>query len=251
MRIATYNIWNAPASNHLRFDQIAEQLKCINADVIGLQEVPDKEYHNQLLHECRYAFSIFHPHKGEEEGLSFFSNYPILMSRYVDCALIVTLKTENSLCAIANLHLDWKSALRREKEIISIERAVSSCNANYRFLLGDFNCSACSNVQQYLLGQSTLMGEETNPYWFDLAESYADISQIPTEATLDFRSNPRWQGKNTIETNQRFDRILLQNTYPSNLPTLEKCGVFGKKISAQSNLAPSDHYGIFADINFD
>ena len=37
--------------------------------------------------------------------------------------------------------------------------------------------------------------ESVNPHWYDLAESYGNIKGIEPNATLDFRTNPRWNGK--------------------------------------------------------
>ena len=46
--------------------------------------------------------------------------------------------------------------------------------------------------------------------------------------TLNFRENPRFKN-NIIETNSRYDRILLRNTYPCEFTILRKCTTFGKK----------------------
>ena len=67
------------------------------------------------------------------------------------------------------------------------------------------------------------------------------------ENTLDFRKNPRFKG-NTVETNSRFDRILLQNTYPQQFPVLSGCNVFGTAIYEDIALAASDHYGVVVEM---
>ncbi len=248
MRIATYNIWNCASSNELRFDQIIGEILKINADVIGLQEVPDKKYHDDLLNKCRFKYGVFLPHSVEGEGLSVFSQYPILHSTYFQCAVTALLQLGNTSVSITNLHLDWKSPLKRERDIIALEKHASSVEADYKLMLGDFNCSVNSGVHQYLLGQSSLLGEEVDMCWYDLADSYSDISQENPENTIDFKNNPRWQGKNTIEKNMRFDRILLQNTYPKEFPVLTDCIVFGKDVSPATNMTSSDHYGVYVDI---
>ncbi|MBQ8169062.1 endonuclease/exonuclease/phosphatase family protein [bacterium] len=250
MKIASYNIWNS-STNAKRFNQIAEEINEINADIIGLQEVPDRNYHDQLLKLCEYKYATFFSHSGEEEGLSVFSKHPIIESKYLECSLIAFVKYNDVVINITNLHLDWKSALKREKEIIALNNATKKSKSDYAFMLGDFNCSVNSSVHQYLLGQSSLLGEEANPYWYDLAESYAGTTQTSPEITLDFKNNPRWVGVNTIEINQRFDRILLQNTYPKTYPVLKNFTVFGKEISLQTGMAPSDHYGVCVELNFD
>ena len=250
MKIATYNIWNCDISNRERFDQIVGEINKIDADIIGLQEVANRDYHNELLKFCQYENHAFFAHSGEDEGVSVFSKHPIIDCKYLECALTSVIKCESTILHITNLHLDWKSALKREKEIIILDKEANLNNADYKFMFGDFNCSVNSSVHQYLLGQASLMGEEANPYWYDLAESYANISQTLPEITLDFKNNPRWSEKKPIETNQRFDRILIQNTYPKTHPVLNDCIVFGKEISLQTGIAPSDHYGVCVDLSF-
>lgn len=250
MRIATYNIWNCADSNESRFEQILGEIFKINADVICLQEVPGKKYHDALLNKSKYKYGVFHPHFDEDEGLSIFSKHPIISSRYTNGSVVALININNVSVLVSNLHLDWESPLKREKDIIALVKNIAFEKADYKLMLGDFNCSELSSVHQFLLGQSSLLGEEAVPCWFDLAESYSDICKKTPENTLDFRNNPRWQGKNTIEKNQRFDRILLQNTYPNKFPVLTDCVVFGKDISPVTNMTPSDHYGVYVDIAF-
>jgi endonuclease/exonuclease/phosphatase family metal-dependent hydrolase len=114
-------------------------------------------------------------------------------------------------------------------------------------MAGDFNCTDSSDVQRFLLGECLLNNCESKPCWFDLALSYAELTNTGVEDTLDFRKNPRFQ-KNTIEVNARFDRILLRNTYPQAFPTLNSCSVFGQTIYKDIELAASDHYGIAVEL---
>lgn len=250
MRIATYNIWNHDKESDNRFEQITDTIRTIHADILCLQEVRDRAYHEALLARTQYPYATFANHDNEEEGLSIFSLHPILNSEYITSSLLSTVKFKDNYVLIANLHLSWQSALQREHEIIKIANILSQKTGDYKLILGDFNCSPYSNVQQYLLGQSSLLGYESNPCYYDLAESYADITDSLPENTLDFRKNPRWNGKNTIEINQRYDRIFLQNPYPHDFPKLINYKVFGKEISPTTHLAPSDHYGVYVDLDF-
>ena len=83
-----------------------------------------------------------------------------------------------------------------------------------------------------------------------MAEAYAERCNRAPDNTLDIKSNPRWKGLKSVEVSRRYDRILVRNTYPMDLPILEKCETFGKNISEKSGYAASDHYGVYADINF-
>lgn len=114
-------------------------------------------------------------------------------------------------------------------------------------MAGDFNCNDSSDVQRFLSGECLLDHCESRPCWFDLALSYAELSNANVEYTLNFRENPRFK-HNTIETNSRFDRILLRNAYPNDFPVLMKCSIFGKTIYKDIELAASDHYGLIVEI---
>lgn len=250
MRIATYNIWNCEENNELRFAQITDELVKINADIIALQEVPNKNYFDILLKNTKYEYGVFHSHCGEDEGLSVISKYPIVRSTYSNSAVIAVVNIKGCALSITNVHLDWLSPIKRENDITALVDTIAVENADYKLLLGDFNCSEHSSVHQFLLGQSSLRCKEAVPCWYDLSESYFGLCGKEPEITLDFKNNPRWRNQNTVEKNQRFDRILLQNTYPNNFPVLRNCVVFGKEASAETGLAPSDHYGVFVDIDF-
>lgn len=213
MKIATYNIWNSESGMPYRIKYIVNEIKLINADVICLQEVSSKKLAESIAANAIYC--------------SFFYN--------------------SQKIAVVNVHLPWDSVLSREHQIIKIVNAVDKKTYDYVYMAGDFNCSDFSDVQRFLLGECTLNNCESLPCWFDLASAYAEITDKKSENTLDFRKNPRFKG-NTVETNSRFDRILLQNTYPQQFPVLSRCNVFGTAIYEDIALAASDHYGVVVEM---
>ena len=156
---------------------------------------------------------------------------------------------ESKTILVINVHLPWEKASLREKAIVDIVESISSMQADYTLIMGDFNSSEESSVYRFLTNEQSLLGADA--YYFDLAEVYAEMNGMKTLATLNFRKNPRWgiaEPQNTIEVNQRFDWILLKNPYPNELPELKNCTMFGKKISEKTHLAASDHYGIMVEI---
>ena len=213
MKIATYNIWNSESGMPYRIKYIVNEIKLINADVICLQEVSTRKLAESIAANAIYC--------------SFFYN--------------------SQKIAVVNVHLPWDSVLSREHQIIKIVNAVDKKTYDYVYMAGDFNCSDFSDVQRFLLGECTLNNCESLPCWFDLASAYAEITDKKAENTLDFRKNPRFKG-NTVETNSRFDRILLQNTYPQQFPVLSRCNVFGTAIYEDIALAASDHYGVVVEM---
>lgn len=111
MRIATFNIWNSDCGMPERTQQIIDQIRLIDTDLLYIQEVRNKVYHNQLVDSCNYPYSCFFSHFDEQEGLSVLSRYPITSEKYVSKSVMVTLLTEIGIIAIANLHLTWDSAM--------------------------------------------------------------------------------------------------------------------------------------------
>ena len=225
MKIATYNIWNSEAGMPFRFWQIINEIKNIQADIICLQEVANQKQHNSLAAVCGYAYSHYQIQTG--------------------------LKSETKTILSINVHLPWDSAYSREKAIVNIVKKAEFEKDDFTLLLGDFNSSADSSVHRFLTNNQSLL--ESDAYFYDLAEAFSEITETSPPATLNFRKNPRWgviQPANTIEINQRFDWIMLKNPYPLEFPVLKECRLFGTEVSEKNKLSASDHYGVWAEINF-
>ncbi len=250
MRIATYNIWDSPAGMPARGALLLAELTALNADVLCLQEVPDRAAHDHLCETCGYPFEVFHAHSDETEGLSILSRYPMSQMEYASNCLFATLAAEGRTVCLANVHLPWDSPLAREKSIVDIVARLRATLTDHALLAGDFNCSEYSSVNRYLLGETTLHGADPGPCWYDLAAAYAQRQGTQPEMTLDIQHNPRWQGQMSVEISQRYDRLLVRNPYPQAMPELLKCEVFGRSVLPECGYAASDHYGVYADIRF-
>ncbi|MCH5324328.1 MAG: endonuclease/exonuclease/phosphatase family protein [Eubacterium sp.] len=245
MKIATYNIWNSDAGMPARFGQLADVIAGLGADIICLQEVASLKKHNELSELCKYGYS----HWQEQTELSVLSRYPINEVFDYKYGTAVLIQCENKTLLLINVHLPWDKASERERGIVDIIQNTAGVKADCTIIAGDYNCSDNSSVHRFMTGEQSLLG--CDAYFFDLAEAFSDISGTKATATLNFRENPRWgiaQAKNTIEINQRFDRILLKNTYPAELPMLKNCKLFGTKISEETHLSASDHYGVAVEI---
>lgn len=245
MIIATYNIWNSEAGMPARTTDIIHEILSINADVICLQEVANEMIHSFFATKCNYNYSFY----SIDNELSVLSKFPISKTNIDTYSLTARISASDIEICITNLHLPWDSAFVREKAITKIVEYADP--ADYSFIVGDFNCSVNSSVHRFLKNEQSLF--ESSAYYFDLAESYAEITQTLPQNTLDFRNNPRWNSlnnKNTIELNQRFDRIMLKNSYPNKPPLLVRCAIFGTTIGKETGLCASDHYGVFAELEF-
>ena len=260
MRIATYNLWNPVKGLGERHAQLASEIIRVNADIIGLQEVIPEQY-EQLRQELPYAYSVFTEYVNEKEGLAIFSKYPIQESFSLarseahgfSAALHVIVETEMFRFSVTNLHLPWDSALEKERQITIIDRFIKLQRekADFYLMMGDFNMTLQSSIHRFLLGEQSLLGCESNPYWFDLASTYAAITHTENKATLHFQENPRWGGQNTVEMPVVYDRILIMNSYGRQYrEDLKYAGIFGTEVSPVTGYAPSDHYGVMADVDF-
>ena len=259
MRLATYNVWNDKATIDRRLPQLVQEIKAANADVIGLQEVTQPIYDAlaEKLDYMYHRYAMYHGQDeghGEAEGLAIFSKFPIEDAFFLNTsaeyansdALHVLLRAGGLALSVTNLHLPWDSALAKERQIVAIDRYIKTrTDADERVLLGDFNCGLTSSVHNYLIGEQTLLGQESKPYWWDLASTYAAVQGIPNRPTLDFQRNPRWTDC-TTETPLVYDRILIS----AGGEHLGNVDLFGTAISPATGLSASDHYGLLADITF-
>jgi endonuclease/exonuclease/phosphatase family metal-dependent hydrolase len=259
MKIATYNVWYPNID--IRAEQLIEAINNIDADIVGLQEVPPVFY-KKLIANVKYphhAYILYDDKDGM--GLAFLSKH----SLYNQSSLLESIEFNNSIAlnsilevdgikfSVTNVHLPWDSALAKEQQIVAIDKYIHSqkSNAHFFILLGDFNCTLNSSVHHYLLGDQTLLGCEANPYWNDLATAHAVLNGYDIVPTLDFVNNPRWRGKNTVYIPDVCDRIYIMESFNWDYEfNLHDVNVFGKEVSPKTGYAPSDHYGLLAEVTF-
>ena len=256
MKIATYNIWNDEATLELRAKQIIKEIREVNADIIGLQEVSKEFYHKYIAKESGYVHHAFMQYPGEEEGLTVLSRYPLIFlealyqrENYANSIAMNTFfMVEGVRFSLTNVHLPWNSVGAREHQILAIDRHLREQNADFHILLGDFNSDIGSSVDRYLLGDQTLHGYEATPCWNDLAIAYAARLGERVKPTLDTVHNPRWAGKKSIYAPEVMDRIYIRDHWYET--ELESVRLFGTNVSKKTGYAASDHYGVVAEVNF-
>ena len=257
MKIATYNVWYP--NIEIREEQLLKELNDINADIIGLQEVPPAFY-KKLVASTIFPHHVYVQYD-EEMGLTLLCKHPLCEH----FSLFECVDFDNSIAhnaifeingtrfSVTNVHLPWDSALAKEKQIVAIDRYIHTQKdkAHFFILLGDFNCTQHSSVHHYLLGDQSLLGYEAKPYWNDLAGAHAALNGYDVIPTLDFVNNPRWHGENTNYVPDTCDRIYIMESFDwDNEFKLKHVDVFGKKVSPKTGLAPSDHYGLLAEALF-
>lgn len=257
MKIATYNVWYE--NINIRKEQLINELNGIDADIVGLQEVPPNFY-EEIINKVRYPYHAYVSYD-TEMGLAFLSKHTLdeqlslfENKEYGNSIAHNAIFEENGVVfSVTNVHLPWDSALAKEKQIVAIDRYIHSQRdkAHFFVLLGDFNCTLSSSVHHYLLGDQTLLGCEAKPYWNDLASIHAALNNYSIIPTLDFVSNPRWRGKNTNYVPDTCDRIYVMESFNWDYEfKLCDVNVFGKIVSSKTGYAPSDHYGVLAEVEF-
>jgi len=250
MRISTYNIWDNERGMPARFNQVIEEIKNNNADILCVQELPDYEAFNTISELCRYDEGYWN----EQYGVGIYTKFDVISIAKSDYGIAAVVDIYGARLLVINVHLPWKSAFKREELIVDMIESSRNIECDYTIIAGDYNCSENSSVHRYLKGDQSLRGSDA--YFVDLAETFAEIEGESPAATLNVRNNPRYRDEkgnstNTIEINQRYDRILLKNPFPKAYPRLTSCGIFGTKISPVTKLCASDHYGVFADLEFE
>lgn len=263
VRVATYNIWNNIRKDGVgqeeRAAHLLHEIHAIRADMIGLQEVTEHFFLKYLSQVSYFPYHTFCKYKGEEEGLAILSRYAPKESFFLHTspeyaesnALNVIVKVGNVRISLTNLHLPWDSVRRQEKQITMIDQYIHSQKekADFFVLLGDFNGNMNSSVNRFLLGDQTIDGAESNPYWNDLQSGYCIRKGIPLTATLDFIGNPRWRGENTISVPMVADRIYVMESW--NKIAMNELAIFGTEVFQDNNMCASDHYGIVAQLQFE
>lgn len=248
MKIATFNTWDSKKITPKRQQQVINEIKAVNADVICLQDVKTEIYSELKCETTLYKYSYYHDGDNENTRMVVFSKYPIIEKKHIKCATIITCEYSDNTILIANVHLPWDSILEKERNIININEEIKKMAADYAFLAGDFNSSGSSSVHHYLTGQRSLNNQEVNPIWEDLAEVYAQKTSTKPEYTLDLVNNPRWKRINLPCSSERFDRIYIKGEFKGSSPTLEKFNLFGKQIDEESGYCASTHYGVVAEV---
>jgi endonuclease/exonuclease/phosphatase family metal-dependent hydrolase len=273
LRIATYNIWNAKTQWPRRLAAIAEELVRLDADIVALQEAPVRASVGlplaaYLRERTGYPHLLYLPYPGPAdkrewpEGLAFLSKLPLTRMRANwaggeptenSWAARVEVRWQARRLGITNVHLDWRHAESRERHIVKIVRDLIDARAadagpgDLDVLCGDFNDDGDAPVLRFLAGTLPLDGYETA--WHDLAAEWHAAQDRPAPVTLDFEHNPRWQGKTVRDHSKRFDRIYLRAAAAGEQPPILAAGLFGHEPTNSFGVIPSDHYGLYVDLD--
>jgi endonuclease/exonuclease/phosphatase family metal-dependent hydrolase len=249
LKIATYNIWNNDFLFRERITAICEAIYKVQADVICLQEVRNDKIIDivkTIAEYANYPFFTFQAYPDcTDEGLAILSKFELYKVESIwktntdvtnYCAIRTLIDYNERYIGITNLHLNWRSEEVRLKQLKEVDSWINlnSDSTYLEIMCGDFNDVPNSNVYEFLINsgwKNTLKFPENknNTYTFDLVNNpYLKDDVRPKERLL-------------------FDWILAKESYDDMKINIKKCNIFGDKY-LKSNLIPSDHYGIYVEI---
>ncbi len=151
MKILTLNTWQERGPWKDRWEVIFEGLRQYQPDIIGIQEVFNREWAARVQIRTGYPTLVFPP---EHSGLMLLAKFPAVESScltmktksptedYLRYALYAKLKIKDKTLAIFNTHLSWQldeGALRQKQVDELIEFTDEKAAASEGVALGDFN----------------------------------------------------------------------------------------------------------------
>ena len=92
-------------------------------------------------------------------ALKYFKSKPTFLNF---SAIVLTRRGEfeSKTILVINVHLPWEKASLREKAIVDIVESISSMQADYTLIMGDFNSSEESSVYRFLTNEQSLLGAD-------------------------------------------------------------------------------------------
>lgn len=243
MRVLTLNTWQERGPWRERWELILKGLKEYDADIVGLQEVFNMDWAEEVRKRSGYPYLAV---SGEHSGLIFLSKFEpveqeclIIKTQsptedYLRYVFYVQVDTGNDKVALFNTHLSWKADENaiRMKQTLELEAFMGEKAREVpAVLMGDLNAGPDTPAVTYL--RETLK-------WCDTFET-----KNPREAGLTWNyRNPYAEAEREKMAERRIDYIFIR----------ERTGPFRKIKSSRvvfdkpsGNVWPSDHFGVMTE----
>eukprot|EP00055_Hartaetosiga_balthica_P009264 m.36487 g.36487 ORF g.36487 m.36487 type:complete len:307 (+) comp6675_c0_seq1:327-1247(+) len=261
-------IFSNPQHTMQRFEHLADSLLRMNADVIALQEIYEKQHFEDLAESIATVYP-YHcretprqmPYKFHN-GLAIFSKYPIteagihvhrvapFIEKAMGCKAFLKVKIDTPFgkMFIVNMHTTAGGGLDPERSNNMREReiddALEACqqalddNISQVFLLGDLNLGpeASAPNYEYIL----------NNHYKDCVTEVADGKEF---MTWDPANPLNASGPHSYCPPQRCDHIFLHKDCSTIVPKSAQM-VFKDDVARSrrgEHVTLSDHYGIVSD----
>jgi endonuclease/exonuclease/phosphatase family metal-dependent hydrolase len=262
VRVVTLNLWARSGPYPGREQLLRREVALLAPHLLALQEVapgPDDGNQGQELFAPLAYEVVFHRRESDESGIAVASRFPVLDRRVIELphnglALAVRVNAEGRhLWFCCANPLPWQLGEERGREACAVvlNAAMTELAAGDDtppILAGDFDATPDSASIRFLTGLQSLQGVST--MWVDAwaaagdgSPGYTWTSENPyvapfTAAVFGQRQHHR-----------RIDYILVGSPFrwPPSL-VVRSCQVV---FTGYGETAPSDHYGVLADLEFD
>jgi endonuclease/exonuclease/phosphatase family metal-dependent hydrolase len=261
LRVVTLNLWGEQPPLARRMQLAIDGLRALSPDVIGLQEVRQVpgtvENQAEMLGKAlglAHYYEPATPWGGGDEGLAILSRHPIAARRVHELPHAVpterrlllgaTLTTPDGAVDFYTTHLNYRltDGGKREDQVVAIDGHVGAIESELpRILVGDFNATPDSDEIRFLRGLHTAAGKRT--FWQDAWERRHGHADGFTWA----RANPYTARLRWLERDRRLDYIFVSPMKRNGRGVVVDCRIVLDRAAADGAL-PSDHYGLFAEV---
>ncbi len=271
LRVLSLNIWNRQGPYEHRLRLLAKGIAEHAPDVIGLQEVihrpgggPDGCQAATLAARWAELGGPARPHihfspawsyeNGDQFGNAILSRYPLrdaatlpLPTSDARCVAFARVESPDGPLPFFNTHLSWRfeECVLREEQVVAIAAHVRAQTAEGDLpavLVGDLNAAPDTAEIRYLRGLQSL--EKTN-IWF--TDCFERVGRGPG-FTFDPPNNPH--AALTFEAPRRIDYVLVRGPDDAGRGMPLSAAVVCSEVEslAGERVAPSDHYGVLAEL---
>lgn len=193
--VASYNVRRF---SNCSFEEIAQEIKTINPDIIGFQELDNITYRSgyvdqlqEIAQICGYPYYYFSKISEYsdcgEYGHGIMSKYPILNSEttYFEiqynenrCFSRSIIKVNNKKIAFYNIHIEYLGEIQVEQILELLEAAKRDKNV---IITGDMNCSPV--LYNYYIDNKKMISLNGGEDGFDLVDTFpaGDVSTAPID----------------------------------------------------------------------
>ncbi len=246
-----------------------DQIRALQVDVIGLQEVRPLNgkdgtttaewLASEMGMHCHYAPSVvwqdddFSPgHPGGQEGLAVLSRFPLLEYRVTP--LPEARPTEKRILLSAHIggavpfwfhttHLHYRldDGVAREKQVVAIHEVIKNVGENPQVLCGDLNAGPSCDEIRFLRGECSLNGMRAH-----YQDAYARIHPQKDGYTWS-SDNELSRPLRSLDIDRRIDYVFVTTRRKDGRGTVTDAQVVLTQRD-DKGLCASDHYGVFAEV---
>jgi endonuclease/exonuclease/phosphatase family metal-dependent hydrolase len=280
LRLVSINFWGIEAPLQRRLTLAESQLRALDPDVIGMQEVRPLDGRqgrttadhlaDALGYERVYAVSLrwndddfFAGHPGGEEGLAIVSRHPIAEHRVLrlpearatEARILLSARVQTPAgpvwCHTTHLHYRLDDGLAREKQVVAIDEAIKAialeCEPGaVQLLCGDFNATPEHDEIRFLRGFTTLAGRRTH-----YQDAFART--CPGNEGITWSSeNEHTRPLRSLDIDRRIDYVFVTTRRKDGRGTVLNTRVVLEERDdpggGEPGVCASDHYGVMAEV---